>query len=130
MSCDWFDQERRVPRNRLHLVLCESGKGLSEDHDKAYEAADFRKGADLDANLAAVKSVYPTCVDFERQFPSMTFALATGVGKTRLMGAFVTWLYAQKGIKNFFIVAPDYAEQFAVVIPEKRMNAVNIEEEK
>src|SRR4051812_41820390 len=28
---------------------------------------------------------------FERTFPSFTFALATGVGKTRLMGAFVAY---------------------------------------
>ena len=38
---------------------------------------------------------------------SITFALATGVGKTRLMGAFITYLYTQQGIKNFFVVAPN-----------------------
>ncbi|MBT7736798.1 hypothetical protein HN709_03845, partial [Candidatus Peregrinibacteria bacterium] len=31
--------------------------------------------------------------DFERTYPAYTFALATGVGKTRLMGAFVAYLY-------------------------------------
>ena len=40
-------------------------------------------------------------------FPSMCFALATGVGKTRLMGAFVAYLYLEKGIKNFFVLAPN-----------------------
>ncbi|MDD3744555.1 MAG: DEAD/DEAH box helicase family protein, partial [Lentimicrobiaceae bacterium] len=30
----------------------------------------------------------------------------TGVGKTRLMGAFIAWLYYEKGIKNFFVMAP------------------------
>ena len=44
--------------------------------------------------------------DFERDFPNICFALATGVGKTRLMGAFVTYLYLEKGIKNFLILAP------------------------
>lgn len=34
-----------------------------------------------------------TVTDFEREFPSVCFALATGVGKTRLMGAFVTYLH-------------------------------------
>src|SRR6266850_3157309 len=29
--------------------------------------------------------------EFERAFPAFTFALATGVGKTRLMGAFVVY---------------------------------------
>ena len=37
----------------------------------------------------------------------MTFALATGVGKTRLMGAFIAYLYTQHHIRNFFVVAPN-----------------------
>ena len=37
---------------------------------------------------------------------SLTFALATGVGKTRLMGAFIAYLYTNHNIKNFFVVAP------------------------
>lgn len=43
---------------------------------------------------------------FERKFPAYTFALATGVGKTRLMGAFVAYLYLVYGIQHFMIVAP------------------------
>lgn len=43
---------------------------------------------------------------FERTFPACTFALATGVGKTRLMGAFVAYLYLVHGIQHFMIVAP------------------------
>lgn len=43
---------------------------------------------------------------FERTFPAFTFALATGVGKTRLMGAFVAYLYLVYGIQHFMIVAP------------------------
>ena len=31
--------------------------------------------------------------DFELEFPSLCFALATGVGKTRLMGAFISYLH-------------------------------------
>ena len=38
---------------------------------------------------------------------SLTFALATGVGKTRLMGAFIAYLYTQHHIRNFFVVAPN-----------------------
>ncbi len=57
--------------------------------------------------LELVRSEFPTVEDFERTFPSLCFALATGVGKTRLMGAFVTYLYAEKGIKHFFVVAPN-----------------------
>jgi len=43
---------------------------------------------------------------FERTFPAYTFALATGVGKTRLMGAFVAYLYLVHEIQHFMIVAP------------------------
>ena len=56
--------------------------------------------------LKVIHSKYPICSDFEREFISLTFALATGVGKTRLMGAFITYLYTNYGIKNFLVVAP------------------------
>ena len=45
--------------------------------------------------------------DFEREFPSLCFALATGVGKTRLMGAFISYLHLAHGINNFFVLAPN-----------------------
>ena len=45
--------------------------------------------------------------DFEREFPSICFSIATGVGKTRLMGACIAYLYLAKGIKNFFVLAPN-----------------------
>jgi len=35
------------------------------------------------------------------------FALATGIGKTRLMGACIAYLRYEKGIKNFFVMAPN-----------------------
>ena len=46
-------------------------------------------------------------IEFERSFPAYTFALATGVGKTRLMGAFVTYLYLVYNVQHFLIVAPN-----------------------
>lgn len=67
----------------------------------------LRKNADIESELAKVKSLYPTCSDFERNFPSVCFALATGVGKTRLMGAFAAYLFLEKGIKNYFVLAPN-----------------------
>jgi len=70
-------------------------------------AGDLGVGSFLQQELEKVKSAYPTCTDFERNFPSICFSLATGVGKTRLMGAFVVYLYLAKGIKNFFILAPN-----------------------
>ena len=70
-------------------------------------SVNLTKGMNLQAALGSVKALYPTCTDFERDFMSLTFALATGVGKTRLMGAFITYLYTQHNIKNFFVVAPN-----------------------
>jgi type III restriction enzyme len=62
---------------------------------------------DLDAVLAILKAEFPTLEAFEREFPSLCFALATGVGKTRLMGAFIAWLYQAHGLKHFFVLAPN-----------------------
>ena len=38
-------------------------------------------------------------------FPSFCFAIATGGGKTRLIGACIAYLYLVKGFKNFFILS-------------------------
>jgi len=54
--------------------------------DRVTEIAPPRKGADVEAALVAIRSEFPSVADFERDFPSLCFALATGVGKTRLMG--------------------------------------------
>jgi hypothetical protein len=42
---------------------------------------------EVPAILSTLKAQFSTLDDFEREFPSLCFALATGVGKTRLMGA-------------------------------------------
>ncbi|WP_062788640.1 DEAD/DEAH box helicase [Novosphingobium capsulatum] len=68
---------------------------------------DFAAPCDAAALLAAVKAQYPTVTDFEREFPSLCFALATGVGKTRLMGAFIAYMYLSSRSKNFFVLAPN-----------------------
>ena len=75
--------------------------------DDIIGSVNLKKGMNLHAALGAVKALYPTCTDFERDFMSLTFALATGVGKTRLMGAFIAYLYTNHNIKNFFVVAPN-----------------------
>lgn len=64
------------------------------------------KDMNLKASLGSVHAMYPICSDFERDFMSLTFALATGVGKTRLMGAFIAYLYTNHKIRNYFVVAP------------------------
>ena len=66
-----------------------------------------RDAVEVAAILHTLKGLFPTLQDFERDFPSMCFALATGVGKTRLMGAFISYLFQAHGIKHFFVLAPN-----------------------
>ena len=75
--------------------------------DRICEIIPPKHGTDREAALAAIKSEYPTVTDFERDFPSLCFSLATGVGKTRLMGAFISYLHLAHDVKNFFVLAPN-----------------------
>lgn len=68
---------------------------------------DFTAPCDAAALLATIKVQHPTVTDFEREFPSICFSLATGVGKTRLMGAFIAYMYLSGRSKNFFVLAPN-----------------------
>jgi type III restriction enzyme len=68
---------------------------------------DLRKDADVAGQLAAVREAFSQVEDFEREFASLCFALATGVGKTRLMGAFIAYLYLTGRSRHFFVLAPN-----------------------
>ena len=85
----------------------------------AIETAGLKKSADaaaLEEQLAAVRVEFPqekfpdinmpAATEFDWSFLSFCFALATGVGKTRLMGAIITYLYRVKGLRNFVVIAP------------------------
>lgn len=81
---------------------------------KLSEALDMKRpeeGEDyetfLEEQLLKAKTACPSCRDFEREFPSFAFSIATGIGKTRLMGACIAYLYLKKGIKHFFVLAPN-----------------------
>lgn len=71
------------------------------------EAGDAAYKAFLNEQLEQIKEICPSCKSFERDFPSFAFSIATGIGKTRLMGACIAYLYLKKGIKHFFILAPN-----------------------
>ncbi len=75
--------------------------------DRLTEIVPPKKTADLTMALAAIQREFPSVTDFERDFPSLCFALATGVGKTRLMGAFISYLHLAHGINHFFVLAPN-----------------------
>ncbi len=83
---------------RLHGAL-ESVPALRDSKARSPE--------ELAAMLAALTGLFTTLSDFEREFPSLCFALATGVGKTRLMGAFIGYLHAAYGYRHFFVLAPN-----------------------
>lgn len=75
--------------------------------DRVMEITPPQKTSDINLVLETIRSEYPTVADFERDFPSVCFALATGVGKTRLMGAFISYLHLAHGLNNFFVLAPN-----------------------
>lgn len=75
--------------------------------DRLTEMMPPRKDTDSAALLEVLRREYPSVTDFEREFPSLCFAVATGVGKTRLMGAFISYLHLAHGIDNFFVLAPN-----------------------
>lgn len=89
------------------LKLREPQRESLEILDDIIKIISLDKNLDLKIAMQSIDDKYPTLTDFEREFPSLCFALATGVGKTRLMGAFIAYLYKEHGIKNFFVLAPN-----------------------
>ena len=75
--------------------------------DRVCEIATLEKRAHTANILEVVRSEFSHVEGFDRDFPSLCFALATGVGKTRLMGAFISYLYLSEGIRHFFVLAPN-----------------------
>jgi type III restriction enzyme len=91
--------------NRLSLRPPQ--KESLERFARIVDILSLSKTPDLDAELANIRELFPTLSSFERDFPSVCFALATGIGKTRLMGAMIAYLHYEKGVKNFFVMAPN-----------------------
>lgn len=56
------------------------------------------------SNTGGVASL--TGKTFETAFPSFCFHIATGVGKTRLLGACIAYLYRTQNITDFFVLVP------------------------
>ena len=101
---------RHVPSIANRLSLRHPQRRSLEILDEVMAQAAPHKGratADVLAAIRAIPNVPPSFQEFERAFPNVCFALATGVGKTRLMGAFIAYLHAEHGVRNFFVVAPN-----------------------
>ena len=76
--------------------------------ERLCELLPLRKDADAPDQLELIRTKFPWVTSFdERDFPSLCFALATGVGKTRLMGAFIAYLNLIQGVRHFFVLAPN-----------------------
>jgi len=74
--------------------------------DRITEIAPLKQKSDPADLLDILRGEFPSISDFEREFPSLCFALATGVGKTRLMGAFISYLHLAHGIDIFLCWRP------------------------
>lgn len=94
-------------RLSLRIPLAEALEITARVADQIPLQKSKRNNRTVKEDLQAINGLYPSCTDFQRGFPSITHNIATGVGKTRLMGAIITYLYLAKGIKNFFILAPN-----------------------
>lgn len=91
--------------NRLSLRTPQ--RDALEILESVWEIVRPEKDTDLKEALEKIRSEFPTVADFERDFPSLCFALATGVGKTRLMGAFIAYLFRVHRVQHFFVLAPN-----------------------
>lgn len=98
---------RNAKQIRVSLALRPPQIESLERFQQICDILPLTKNSCLEEELRNVREVFPTLTSFEREFPSVCFALATGIGKTRLMGAFIAYLHYEKNIKNFFVMAPN-----------------------
>lgn len=101
--------KKKYDKNYIEKVLSlrEPQRKSLDILSEIIEKVDLSKKTNLIEKEKQVKQIISNYEASERNFLSLTFALATGVGKTRLMGAIITYLYTQKNMKNFFVVAPN-----------------------
>jgi type III restriction enzyme len=102
-----FTMSHHVSAISSRLSLRHPQQTSLEILEKVCEDLPLEKETKLKSALATLQEAYPHVTSFERDFPSLCFALATGVGKTRLMGAFITYLHLAHKVKNFFVLAPN-----------------------
>jgi len=101
------DEQRHLRQIAQRLSLRAPQEQSLEILANLVRVVEFSKTLDPAVALAEIRKLYPSVTDFEREFPSVCFAIATGVGKTRLMGAFIAFLFLTGRSKNFFVLAPN-----------------------
>jgi hypothetical protein len=85
----------RKPQREAFDLLHEIFRSLDDDLHGVTREAFFEK----------VREYHPEWVHGS-DFPACTIALATGVGKTRLIGAIAAYLFLSKQAANFLLLAP------------------------
>ncbi len=75
--------------------------------DKINSSCDFLNDSlDYILRTASEHSLSQKNISCDFSFPSFCFDMTTGIGKTRLMGACIYYLYKTKRYKHFFILTP------------------------
>lgn len=92
---------------RLRLSLRQPQIQALEAATRFIELVGLKKEINLSTALEKIKSDFPNLIDFERQFANICLALATGVGKTRLMGALIYYFVKAYNVRHFMILAPN-----------------------
>ena len=90
--------EYTVDSISIHMSLRKPQKQSLKILDSILGEIKLSKSCNLTQGAFDIHSLFPIFTEFEHDFMSLTFALATGVGRTKLMGAFMTYLDTQKGI--------------------------------
>lgn len=97
----------QIDRGAEAFGFSTSNASLKEKQENLVTQLTKRYEPLCEEQLKKVHALFQKLSSFERNFPSVCFALATGIGKTRLMGALIAYLVYEKDIKNFFVMAPN-----------------------
>jgi superfamily II DNA or RNA helicase len=66
----------------------------------------IKRGSDLREPLDEIAAALPGGLNFDTDFPSFGFDMATGVGKTKLLVGCIVYLARNDYSRNFFVIAP------------------------
>lgn len=105
----WKPQREGLKALDAILQKVEVGRGISKQKTISGIVAEpqfgymFKKEPPLQQELFNVPDELNPNIG--TKFPSFTFSIATGGGKTKLMGACIAYLFKTKGCKNFFILS-------------------------
>ena len=100
---------RSVERIKWSMSLRDPQYDALKCFDNISSKLEYKTSSKVDVEKVASENCqtpHKISVDKEFDFPSFCFDMTTGIGKTRLMGACIYYLYKTKGYKHFFILCP------------------------